>query len=133
MRLPIQYALSYPDRWPFPEGRIDWSRPISLDFTPPDLNKFPCLRLAQEALHTGGNAPAVLNAANEAAVHLFLNGHLSFPGIPYVIERALEKLSGATPATYEDVVEVDQIARNFVFDAVNRNTLRLKSIPLTEQ
>lgn len=129
MRLPIQYALSYPERWPFPEGRVDWSQPVSLEFNPPNLDKFPCLRLAQEALHTGGNAPLVLNAANEAAVHLFLNERLSFPRIPYMIEQALEKLSGSAPVTYKDVVAVDQVTRNFVFDAANRNTFRLKSIP----
>ena len=125
MRLPIQYALSYPDRWPFPEGRIDWSSPQALNFAPPDLEKFPCLRLAQEALGAGGNASAVLNAANEAAVHLFLNEQLSFMGIPHVIERALGSLSGPEPGTCEEVVETDREARRHVLDAVKRNTFAL--------
>ncbi len=125
MRLPIQYALSYPDRWPFPEGRIDWSSPQALNFAPPDLEKFPCLRLAQEALVAGGNASAVLNAANEAAVHLFLNEQLSFMGIPHVIERALGSLSGPEPGTCEEVVETDREARRHVLDAVKRNTFVL--------
>lgn len=118
MRLPIQYALSYPDRWDFPEGRVDWSRPQSLSFGPPDLKKFPCLRIAREAMDAGGSAPAVLNAANEAAVHLFLNHKLGFMGIPRMIETALETLSGPTPTTYEEVVAMDQQARRYVFDAV---------------
>ncbi len=118
MRLPIQYALSYPDRWPFPEGRVNWSDPQSLNFAPPDLEKFPCLRLAFDALNYGGNAPAVLNAANEAAVNLFLNEQLDFMGIPQVIERTLEKFSGPAPNSYNEIVEIDQSARQFVFEKV---------------
>jgi len=125
MRLPIQYALSYPDRWPFPEGRVEWSHSQSLSFAPPDLEKFPCLRLAQEALDVGGNAPAVLNAANEVAVHLFLNKQIRFMGIPHVIEQALSQLSGAEPDSYEGVVEIDQVTRQYVYDAAKRNTFAL--------
>ncbi len=125
MRLPIQYALSYPSRWPLPEGRIDWTRSQSLDFHPPDLKKFPCLRLAMEALEAGGNASAVLNAANEAAVDLFLKEKLSFMGIPHMIERALSELSGPVLSTYEEVVHVDQVTRRYVLDSVGRNTFTL--------
>lgn len=125
MRLPIQYALSYPDRWPLPEGRVDWSRPQSLTFAPPDLEKFPCLRLAREALAAGGNAPAILNAANEAAVDLFLKERLDFMGIPRMVEGALGKLAGSSCNTYEEILLVDQSARNYVFEASKRNTLAL--------
>ena len=125
MRLPIQYAFTYPDRWAFPEGRVDWSSDQCLTFGPPDLDKFPCLRLAQEALTTGGSAPAVLNAANEVAVHLFLKGKLRFIGIPNVIEQALGQLSGEEPNSYEEVVDVDQEARKYVFHAAKRNTYAL--------
>lgn len=125
MRLPIQYALSYPDRWSLPKGRIDWARPQSLEFHPPDLKKFPCLRLAMEALEAGGNASAVLNAANEAAVDLFLKEKLSFKGIPHMIEKALSKLSGPVLGTYEEVVHVNQITRRYVLDAAGRNTFTL--------
>ncbi len=125
MRLPIQYALSYPDRWSLPKGRIDWTRPQSLEFHPPDLKKFPCLRLAMEALEAGGNASAVLNAANEAAVDLFLKEKLSFMGIPHMIEKALSELSGPVLGTYEEVVHVDQITRRYVLDAAGRNTFTL--------
>lgn len=125
MRLPIQYALSYPDRWPLPEGRVDWSRPQSLTFAPPDLEKFPCLRLAREALAAGGNAPAILNAANEAAVDLFLKERLDFMGIPRMVEGALGKLAGSSCNTYEEILLVDQSARHYVFEASKRNTLAL--------
>lgn len=125
MRLPIQYALSYPDRWPLPEGRVDWARPQSLTFTPPDLDKFPCLRLAREALAAGGSAPAILNAANEAAVDLFLKERLGFMGIPRMVEGALGKLSGSSCNTYEEILQVDQSARHYVFEASKRNTLAL--------
>ena len=125
MRLPIQYALTYPDRWPFPEGRVDWKAPQTLNFHPPDLQKFPCLRLARRALDVGGSAPAVLNAANEVAVSLFLKDQIKFMEIPKHIENALDHLTGPTPDTYEEVVEVDQKARNYVFDAEKRNTFFL--------
>ncbi len=125
MRLPIQYALSYPDRWPFPEGRIDWTSSQSLDFHPPDLKRFPCLRLAMEALAAGGNASAVLNAANEAAVDLFLKEKLSFMEIPHRIEKALSALSGPVLNTYEEVLEIDHRTRRHVLEAVRRNTCTL--------
>ena len=125
MRLPIQYALSYPDRWPLPEGRVDWARPQSLTFAPPDLDKFPCLRLAREALAASGSAPAILNAANEAAVDLFLKERLGFMGIPRMVEGALGKLSGSSCNTYEEILQVDQSARDYVFEASKRNTLAL--------
>ncbi len=123
MRLPIQYALSYPDRWPLPEGRINWSNPQLLSFAPPDLEKFPCLRLACEALSCGGNAPAVLNAANEEAVSYFLNEQIRFTGIPRMIELALEKLSGPAPNSYEEIVDIDQATRRFVTERVEQNSI----------
>ncbi|MXW82390.1 MAG: 1-deoxy-D-xylulose-5-phosphate reductoisomerase [Rhodothermaceae bacterium] len=122
MRLPIQYALSYPDRWSLPEGRVDWTRPQSLTFAPPDLEKFPCLRLAREALDAGGNAPTILNAANEAAVDLFLKERLGFMGIPRMVEEALGELAGPSCNTYEEIQLVDQSARQYVFEASKRNT-----------
>ncbi len=125
MRLPIQYALSYPDRWSFPEGRIDWTQSLTLGFHPPDLEKFPCLRLAMEALDTGGNASAVLNAANEVAVDLFLKKKLRFMGIPHMIEQALGELSGPALSTFEEVVHVDQMTRRYVLDMAGRNTFAL--------
>ena len=116
MKVPIQYALSYPDRWPAPHPRIDWSRLKGLDFEPPDVDKFPCLRLAYEALAFGGTAPAVLNAANEQAVALFLKDHIRFVDIPRVVEAALGKLARTVQPSYETLVEADAEARRLVLE-----------------
>jgi 1-deoxy-D-xylulose-5-phosphate reductoisomerase len=114
MKVPIQYALSYPDRWEAPHERLDWTRLGRLDFEPPDLVKFPCLRLAFDALRLGGAAPAVLNAANEQAVALFLEERISFLDIPRLIEEAMEVLSVNAQLSLETLVEADQAARRFV-------------------
>lgn len=89
MKLPIQYALSYPERWPNGALSLDPLRMGSLDFSAPDMDRFPCLRLAYEAARSGGSAPCVLNAANEVAVASFLAGRLAFGRIADVIEETL--------------------------------------------
>ena len=89
MRLPIQYACSYPDRWEAALPRLDLTRAGRLDFLEPAHDRFPCLGLAYRALRAGGTAPVVLNAANEVAVASFLEGRLGFTSIPLVIERTL--------------------------------------------
>jgi len=89
MRLPIQYAFSYPDRWQAPVPALDMTRGLTLEFHPPDAERFPCLGLAYRALEAGGAMTAVLNAANEVAVAAFLARRLTFPGIPALIESAL--------------------------------------------
>ncbi|HYE95611.1 MAG TPA: 1-deoxy-D-xylulose-5-phosphate reductoisomerase [Rubricoccaceae bacterium] len=104
MKVPIQYALSFPDRWPAPHARVDWRTLSRLDFEPPDPARFPCLGLAYDALRQGGLAPAVLNAANEAAVALFLQGYARFTDIPRLIEAAL----GETPPG--DADDLDTLA-----------------------
>ena len=98
MKVPIQYALSAPARWAAPHERLDWSEVARLDFEMPDLEAFPCLRLAFDALHHGGTAPAVLNAANEEAVSLFLNEAIGFQDIPRLIETALDHVASANAA-----------------------------------
>lgn len=90
MRLPIQYAFSYPDRWEAPVPPLDLGRAMTLEFHPPDRGRFRCLDLAYQALRQGGAMPAVLNAANETAVAAFLDHRLPFAGIPAVIESTLE-------------------------------------------
>ena len=94
MRVPISYALHYPERVDVPVRPLDLAEIGALTFEPVDNEAFPCLRLAREAAAAGGTAPCVLNAANEVAVHAFLNGRLDFLGIPAVIETALERLPG---------------------------------------
>ncbi|PQJ35527.1 1-deoxy-D-xylulose-5-phosphate reductoisomerase [Salinibacter sp. 10B] len=114
MKVPIQYALSYPSRWPAPHERLEMTERTRLDFEPPDTNKFPCLRLAYDALEAGGTAPAILNAANEAAVELFLDEQISFLDIPRLIEQVLDRMSVTSASTLEELVATDAEARQRV-------------------
>lgn len=114
MKVPIQYALSFPARWPAPHERLDWSELTRLDFEQPDTEKFPCLRLAYDALDAGGTAPTVLNAANEAAVSLFLNEQISFVDIPRAIETTLERMPLNGTPTLDDLYDADNRARQHV-------------------
>jgi 1-deoxy-D-xylulose-5-phosphate reductoisomerase len=112
MRLPIQYALTYPERLPNPElPRIDWGNLSRLDFEPPDLNAFPCLHLAIEAGRKGGSYPAVLCAADEVAVELFLSHHIKFTGIASLIELVLEQHQPIEQPTIKDITTADTRAR----------------------
>ena len=119
MRLPIQYAFSYPDRWESPLPRLDLARCGRLEFDLPDHQKFPCLSLAYRALEAGGGLPVVLNAANEIAVAAFLDGHLLFTDIPVVIEQAMSAHQSAPVASLEQVRAIDGWARAFSRDAVS--------------
>ena len=116
MRLPIQYALSYPDRWTTPVASLDLAACGPLEFSSPDTNRFPCLSLAYMALVGGGSLPAVLNAANEVAVAAFLSNRLAFTKIYAVIERTLDAARGRSseaPSSLSAVREVDAWARTF--------------------
>jgi 1-deoxy-D-xylulose-5-phosphate reductoisomerase len=112
MRLPIQYAFSYPDRWGTPLPSLDLARAGALEFAPPDVERFPCLALAYQALRAGGTAMVALNAANEVAVDAFLAGRLAFPAIARVIERTLSAHVVQEPATVEIVRAADRWARD---------------------
>jgi 1-deoxy-D-xylulose-5-phosphate reductoisomerase len=111
MRVPISYALHYPDRVDVPMRPLDLADVGALTFEPVDTEAFPCLRLARDAATAGGTAPCVLNAANEVAVHAFLEGRLSFLGIPAVIEEALERLPPGPVRAFESLYEADREAR----------------------
>jgi 1-deoxy-D-xylulose-5-phosphate reductoisomerase len=111
MRFPILYALAYPERLASPFGRLDLAAVGSLHFEPPDHRRFPCLALARQALQAGGTAPAVLNAANEVAVELFLAGQLPFLGIPELVRRVLEQEPAAPLTSLEEALAADQRAR----------------------
>jgi len=111
MRLPIQYALSYPDRWPSTFGRIDFKNQQPLTFEAPNLEKFRCLALAYEALGKGGNMPAIMNAANEVAVAAFLKERIGFLDIANVVERTMHTVSFIEKPTYDDYVATDKEAR----------------------
>jgi len=114
MRLPILYALAYPERVPVAEKEaltFDLKTLSQLDFSTPDLTRFPCLRLAYEAADSGGNACIALNAADEIAVAAFLAGDIPFLGIPRTIETVLQLTSGQPPASIAEVLEADLAAR----------------------
>jgi 1-deoxy-D-xylulose-5-phosphate reductoisomerase len=111
MRLPIGYALAYPDRLGTAFGAIDWSRLGSLDFETPRWESFACLGLAYEAGRMGGTAPAVLSAANEVAVDWFLKGRLRWVDIPQVSEKVLSQIPACDPSGVDDVLEADADAR----------------------
>ncbi|MDB4349484.1 1-deoxy-D-xylulose-5-phosphate reductoisomerase [Omnitrophica bacterium] len=111
MRLPIQYALNFPHRLRSNGFNVDFGKLDRLTFHKPDLMKFPCLSLAYEALRKGGSFPAVLNAANEEAVHMYLKGELKFNTIPKVIEKVLKLHKGMKKYSLEDIVHIDNWAR----------------------
>src|SRR5665213_164521 len=111
MRLPIGYALSYPDRLPAPFGSLDWTTLRRLDFDTPDIETFRCLRLAYAAGREGGDTPAWLNAANEVAVDAFLRGRIGWLSIAEVVERTLEEHTRGELLSVEDVLVADESAR----------------------
>jgi 1-deoxy-D-xylulose-5-phosphate reductoisomerase len=112
MRVPISYALHHPERVDVPSVRpLDLAEVGALTFEHVDDDAFPCLALARAAAREGGTAPCVLNAANEVAVHAFLNGRLAFLGIPAVIEQTLERLGAHPIRAFETLYEADREAR----------------------
>jgi 1-deoxy-D-xylulose-5-phosphate reductoisomerase len=118
MRVPIAYALHHPERVDVPVPALDLAAVGALTFEPPDLDAFPCLRLAREAAAVGGTGPCVLNAANEIAVHAFLGGRLPFMGIPAVIEQTLERVPAARVHAFDSLYEADGDARAVASDLV---------------
>jgi len=112
MRMPIQYALTYPAREPAPVPRLDWSAVRQWDFLPPDWEKFRLLKLACEAQETGGSATCTLNAADEVAVEAFLEGRVSFPGIAEIVEETLAKVPVRQPTSIAEVLAIDEESRS---------------------
>ena len=119
MRVPIAYALHHPERVEVPVPRLDLAQVGALTFEPPDLDAFPCLRLAREAAIAGGTGPCVLNAANEVAVHAFLGGRLPFMGIPAVIEQTLERVPPAAVHSFDSLYQADGDARAVASELVH--------------
>lgn len=111
MRLPIQYALAYPERWTGVAPRMDFKTACQLDFSPPDLERFPALQLGFEVARRGGSSGAVLNAANEVAVSRFLRGELSFYDIEKVCRQILDQHDFSPTPTFEELVALDDWAR----------------------
>jgi 1-deoxy-D-xylulose-5-phosphate reductoisomerase len=111
MRMPIQYALTYPAREPGPVPRLDWGVERHWDFFPPDLEKFRLLKLSYQAQETGGSATCTLNAADEIAVGAFLEGRISFAGIAEVVEETLAQVPSRRPRSIAEVLEIDEESR----------------------
>src|SRR5215210_2234927 len=118
MPVPIAYALHHPERVDVPVPTLDLAAVGALTFEAPDLDAFPCLRLAREAAEAGGTGPCVLNAANEIAVYAFLGGRLSFMGIPAVIERTLERVGASGVHGFDSLYEADARAREVAGELV---------------
>jgi 1-deoxy-D-xylulose-5-phosphate reductoisomerase len=119
MRLPIGYALAWPDRIATPFGRIDWTTLGRLDFEPPDLEAFPCLALAYAAGRAGGTAPAWISAANEVAVDAFLEGQIAWRDIAAVIAATLDRHDGAPATDAAAVIDADLQARRSALEELN--------------
>jgi 1-deoxy-D-xylulose-5-phosphate reductoisomerase len=118
MRVPIQYALTYPERVESNELRLDWKNLKRLDFQSVPPRRFPCLKLAREASRKGGVLPAALNAADEVAVAAFLERQLEFGGIAQVIERVLERMPRSKPASIADILAADAEARRLASEEI---------------
>ncbi|MBS3920540.1 MAG: 1-deoxy-D-xylulose-5-phosphate reductoisomerase [Deltaproteobacteria bacterium] len=123
MRIPIAYALSFPERLSLKLDSLDLSQVGPLTFSPPDLEKFPCLRLAYQSMEIGETMPAILNAANEAAVNGFLEGSIKFTDIPLLIQRVMEEHEVKTARTIEDILRADQWAREKTKNIIEREKL----------
>jgi len=120
MRMPIQYALTYPQRVASNHCALDWAGLKKLDFEEVPAKKFPCLTLAKEAMRKGGPLPCALNAADEIAVAAFLAKRLSFLGIAAVIEKVLDKMPRTSMTSIEDVLQADSEARRLASLEVDR-------------
>lgn len=118
MRMPIQYALTWPERAQAPVPKIDWGESRQWEFYPPDHAKFRLLGLAYEAQRNGGSATCVLNAADEIAVEAFLQGRISFPAIARVVEETLQRMPDRGPADVEEILSIDREARRMARDVI---------------
>jgi 1-deoxy-D-xylulose-5-phosphate reductoisomerase len=128
MRMPIQYALTYPERAASKEMALDWTKLRRLDFEKASTRRFPCLRLAREALRKKGAYPCAFNAADEVAVEAFLDRRLPFSGISEVIERVLTRTPAARISNIGDVLTADAEARRLAQEEVSRMSVRAAAV-----
>jgi 1-deoxy-D-xylulose-5-phosphate reductoisomerase len=122
MRMPIQYALAWPDRLQAPVPKIDWAQSRHWDFEPPDLDRFPLLRLAYEAQTAGGSATCTLNAADEVAVASFLEREISFPEIPEVVEETLNRFPPRRASNIGDILDIDAESRSLARQLIEQGS-----------
>jgi 1-deoxy-D-xylulose-5-phosphate reductoisomerase len=127
MRMPIQYALTYPARDDAPVPKLDWSQARSWQFFPPDLESFPLLRLAYDAQRAGGSATCTLNAADEVAVQAFLNEEISFPAIAEVVEGTLARVPNRRAASVGEILEIDRESRSVADEIARAKTAYAQS------
>ena len=118
MKIPIQYALTYPDHLPAKWESLDLIKNSNISFEKPDLKKFPCIRLSYEALQEGGSFPIVLNIANDTAVASFLNKHIQFNDIPNLIEEALNKHDFIKEPNMESIIKLSQWTENYIHNKI---------------
>ncbi len=130
MRMPIQYALTWPDRAPAPVPRLDWNVVRTWEFRPPDFDKFPLLKLACQAQEAGGSATCALNAADEVGVGAFLEGQISFPGIAAIVEETLSRMPNRQPQSVGEVLEIDREARALARQLVRQRAASESRYPL---
>ena len=126
MRMPIQYALTYPDRYEAPVPRLDWTQTRDLHFEPPDLEKFRLLKLACQAQEAGGAATCTLNAADEVAVEAFLREEISFPAIADVVEETLMRMPARRPESIGEVLAIDAESRSAARTIVAQRALPIE-------
>jgi len=126
MRTPIAHALAWPERFESGVESLDMFRVARLDFQPPDYERFPCLKLAMQAINIGGSSTVVLNAANEIAVQAFMDGTVKFVEIANVIENTLSEIPAQSVATLDAVVEIDRKAREVSQNYINHRTVKLR-------
>jgi 1-deoxy-D-xylulose-5-phosphate reductoisomerase len=119
MRMPIQYAMTYPERQRAPVPRLDWTQNRTWTFEAPDFKKFRLLQLAYDAQRAGGSATCTLNAADEIAVEAFLEGRISFPAMARLVEETLQRTPVSQPQTIADVLEVDRRSRETAGQILN--------------
>ena len=124
MRLPIQYALTWPERVPNPElPKLDWNKIRELTFEAPDFHKFPCLELAVKAAKTGGTAPSALCAADEIAVDLFLKEQIKFTDIPRLVAGVMSAHQNISNHTLDDIINIDRWARDTALELFNQDKI----------
>lgn len=133
MRMPIQYALTWPERSAAPVPKIDWTQARKWEFHAPDYQKFPLLGLAYESLRRGGSASCVLNAADEVAVGAFLEGRIGFPAIARVVAETLERMPHRDPSSVAEILAVDEQARRLAHNVIETNPVVFGSVRVPAQ
>src|SRR5471032_2201713 len=132
MRMPIQYALTWPERAPAPVPKIDWAQTRHWDFHAPDHAKFPLLNIAYEAQRAGGAATCIVNAADEIAVEAFLEEKIAFTAIAKVVAETLQRMPHCNPSSVSEIIDIDTNSRGVARDIVAKRAVSfgLAAVPV---